>query len=105
MQRWLDVRAKYPDRMAESELFAAAVGNIGAGADTVGTTAQALVYYLLRHPEYLQRVRDEIDAVQVRGELSAIVQYHEAQNLPFLQACVCTSVDKYESCWLMVVNS
>ena len=104
-QRWLDVRAKYPDRMAENELFAAAVGNIGAGADTVGATAQALVYYLLRHPECLQRVRDEIDAAQARGELSAIVQYHEARDLPFFQACVFTSVEKYDSGWLMVVNS
>lgn len=88
MQRWLDVRAKYPDRMTENEIFAAAVANIGAGADTVGATAQAFIYYLLRHPEYLQRLRDEIDAAQSRGELSPIVQYNEAQRLPFLQACV-----------------
>jgi cytochrome P450 len=88
MQRWLDVRAKYPDRMAENELLAAAVGNIGAGADTVGATAQALIYYLLRHPEYLPRVREEIDTAQERGELSPMVQYNEAQKLPFLQACV-----------------
>ena len=88
MQCWLDARAKYPDRMAENELFAAAVGNIGAGADTVGATAQALVYYLLRNPGYLQQVQDEIDAAQARGELSPIIQYNEAQSLPFLQACV-----------------
>lgn len=88
MQRWLDVRDKYPDRMAENELLAAAVGNVGAGADTVGATAQALIYYLLRHPKYLQRVREEIDTAQARGELSPMVQYNEAQKLPFLQACV-----------------
>jgi cytochrome P450 len=88
MQRWLDVRAKYPDRMAENELLAAAVGNVGAGADTVGATAQALIYYLLRHPEYLRRVREEIDTAQSRGEISPMVQYNEAQKLPFLQACV-----------------
>lgn len=88
MQCWLDARAKYPDRMAENELFAAAVGNIGAGADTVGATAQALVYYLLRNPGYLQQMQDEIDAAQARGELSPIIQYNEAQSLPFLQACV-----------------
>ncbi|OQE44528.1 hypothetical protein PENCOP_c002G03466 [Penicillium coprophilum] len=88
MQRWLDVRAKYPDRMAENEIFAAAVANIGAGADTVSATAQAFIYYLLRHPLYLQRLRDEIDAAQVRGELSPMVQYNEAQKLPFLQACL-----------------
>jgi cytochrome P450 len=59
-----------------------------AGADTVGATAQAFVYYLLRHPNYLQRLRDEIDTAQDRDELSPMVQYNEAQRLPFLQACV-----------------
>lgn len=88
MQRWLDVRAKYPDRMAETEILAAAVANIGAGAETVGAAAQAVVYYLLRYPEYLGRLRGEIDAAQSRGELSRIVQYNEGQKLPFLQACV-----------------
>jgi cytochrome P450 len=88
MQRWLDVRAKYPDRMAGDEILGAAVANIGAGAETVGATSQGFIYYLLRHPEFLQRLRDEIDAAQERGELSAMVQYGEAQKLPFLQACV-----------------
>lgn len=89
MQRWLDVRSKYPDRMAESEVFAAAVANIGAGADTVSATAQALFYCLIRSPHHLRRVREEIDAAQARGDLSPLVQYAEAQKLPFLQACVC----------------
>lgn len=39
MQHWLDVRAKYPDRMAENEIFATTVANTGAGADTVGAIA------------------------------------------------------------------
>ncbi|CAI7592576.1 unnamed protein product [Penicillium glandicola] len=88
MQHWLEVRAKYPDRMAENEILAAAVANIGAGAETVGATAQAFIYYLLRYPQHLQRLRDEIDAAQDRGELSRMVQYNEAQRLPFLQACL-----------------
>lgn len=89
MQKWLDTRAKYPDRMAENEIFAAAVSNIGAGADTVSATTQSLVYFLIRNPQYLQRLREELDAAQSRGELSPLVQYNEAQKLPFLQACVC----------------
>lgn len=89
MQQWLDTRAKYPDRMAESEIFGAAVANVGAGADTVSSTMQALTYCLIRSPEHLQRLREEIDAAQAAGELSPIVQYNEAQKLPFLQACVC----------------
>lgn len=89
MAQWLDTRAKYPDRMAEGEIFAAAVANIGAGADTVSATLQSLFYWLLRSPSYLQRLREELDAAQSRGELSHMVQYSEAQKLPFLQACVC----------------
>ncbi|EAW15334.1 cytochrome P450 [Aspergillus clavatus NRRL 1] len=88
MERWLHVRATYPDRMAENEVFAVAVANIGAGADTVSATLQALVYHLLRSPGHLQRLRAEIDAAKAKGELSAVVQYAEAQRLPFLQACI-----------------
>ncbi|KAJ6095580.1 hypothetical protein N7486_006326 [Penicillium sp. IBT 16267x] len=88
MQQWLDTRAKDPDRMAESEILGAAVANVGAGADTVSSTMQALTYCLIRSPEHLQRLRAEIDAAQAGGELSPIVQYNEAQKLPFLQACM-----------------
>lgn len=88
MQQWLETRAKYPDRMADSEIFGAVVANVGAGADTVSSTMQALVYCLIKSPKHLQSLRKEIDAAQAAGELSAIVQYNEAQKLPFLQACV-----------------
>lgn len=88
MQRWLDARASHPDRLSENDIFGAAVANIGAGAETVSATAQAVLYYLLRHPEYMKRVQSEIDAAQARGELSSLIQYHEAAKLPFLQACV-----------------
>ncbi|KAL4796252.1 cytochrome P450 [Aspergillus venezuelensis] len=88
MQRWLDVRASHPERISEEDIFGAAVANIGAGAETVSSTAQAVIYYLLRKPELLRRAREEIDAAQERGELSELVQYSEAAKLPFLQACL-----------------
>ncbi|KAL4931027.1 cytochrome P450 [Aspergillus undulatus] len=88
MQRWLDMRASHPERMSEEDIFGAAVANIGAGAETVSSTAQAVIYYLLRRPEFLKRVRDEIDAAAAAGELSDLVQYSEAAKLPFLQACL-----------------
>ncbi|CEJ61896.1 hypothetical protein PMG11_10412 [Penicillium brasilianum] len=88
MQKWLDTRAKYPDRMEEIEIFSTAVGTLGAGGDTVSATIQALFYFLIRHPPYMIRLQDELDAAEARGELSHIVQYAEAQKLPFLQACM-----------------
>ncbi|KAF9890363.1 hypothetical protein FE257_006030 [Aspergillus nanangensis] len=83
MARWLSVR-DHPER----EVFAAAVTNVGAGAETVSASLQTFVYYLLRNPVYLERLRKEIDAAQARGELSPVLQYSEAQKLPYLQACI-----------------
>jgi cytochrome P450 len=88
MQRWLDVRESHPDRLSERDIFAAAVANIGAGAETISTAAQTVIYNLLRHPDYMKRAQSEIDAAQSRGELSPLIQYSEAAKLPFLQACV-----------------
>lgn len=92
MQRWLDVRATHPERMKEEDIFGAAVANIGAGAETVSSTAQAVIYNLLRRPDLMKRAQDEIDAAVARGELSPLVQYSEAAKLPFLQACVSLSI-------------
>ena len=88
MQKWLDTRTKYPDRMEEIDIFSTAVGTLGAGGDTVSATIQALFYLLIRRPQYLARLQAELEAAEARGELSPIVQYAEAQKLPFLQACV-----------------
>ncbi|KAJ5292170.1 hypothetical protein N7478_001421 [Penicillium angulare] len=88
MQKWLDTHAKYPDRMEEVEIFSTAVGTLGAGGDTVSATIQALFYLLIRHPQYMVRLQTELDGAEARGELSPIVQYAEAQRLPFLQACM-----------------
>ncbi|KAL2794547.1 cytochrome P450 [Aspergillus keveii] len=88
MQRWMDIRAAHPERLSEQDIFGAAVANIGAGAETISSTAQAVIYYLLKNPEYLKRVREEIDNARKAGELSRVVQYSEAARLPFLQACL-----------------
>lgn len=85
---WSSVLYSSPDRMEKSEIFAAAVANIGAGSETVGASLQAFVYYMIRNPVHWQRLRDEIDEADDRGELSDPVSYAEAQKLPFLQACV-----------------
>lgn len=86
--QWMSVRNKDPDRMAEGEIFAGAVVNIGAGAETMSASLQAFFYYLIRHPQHLSRLKQEIDEADARGELSDPVSYAEAQQLSFLQACV-----------------
>lgn len=96
MEQWMDARQKHPERMEEREIFCAAIANVAAGSDTVSATMQAVVYYLLKNPKYIPRLREEIDAAQARGELSEVPTYNECQKMPYLQACVrfrvrCTS--------------
>ena len=88
MEQWLEVRRTYPDRMADKEILAAAVVTMGAGADTISTTMQTIIYHLLRNSKHLLRLREDLDVAYSRGELSPIVSFAETQKLPFLQACV-----------------
>ncbi|MCJ1251932.1 hypothetical protein MMC30_009170 [Trapelia coarctata] len=88
VEQWMSTLAKHPDRMKEKDILCAAAANLGAGGDTVAITLQAFFYLLLKNPLYLDRLRQEIDGSQARGELSKIVTYSEAQKLPYLQACV-----------------
>lgn len=62
--------------------------NIGAGSDTTGISMTAVIYFLMKHPACLQKLRDEIDAATQEGNLSDPVTFQEAQKLSYLQATI-----------------
>ena len=84
IEQWQQQLRNRPDRMAENEVLAAAVANMGAGADTVSSVLQALFYNLLRDHESLKLLREEID----HAGLSDIPSYAEVRELPVLAACL-----------------
>ncbi len=55
--------AKDPPLIPASDLPLALAGPYIAGMDTVASTVASLVYAVLKHPEVLKRVRDEVDAL------------------------------------------
>jgi hypothetical protein len=60
-----------------------------AGADTTGTAFQALITFLLSHPESYERMMEEIDNATRKGLLSDVPQYDEVlEHLPFFVGCV-----------------
>lgn len=65
----------------------------GAGADTVAIAMRAALYHLNTNPEVLQKLREEIDAVDAGGPLS----YKQTQQLPYLKAVVRESLRMYSS--------
>lgn len=89
MEQWMEQQRRHPDRMTEHDVLCAAISNLGAGGETVGSVLQAFFYSLLKEdPIHLRRLRDEIDNAEAAGLLSPVVSNAEALKLPYLQACV-----------------
>lgn len=62
--------------------------NVGAGSDTTGISLTAVIYYLMKNPHCLQKLRDEISTAVQEGNLSSPATFQEGQKLPYLQACI-----------------
>ncbi len=82
------VHEEKPDELDEAAVMSMATSNIFAGSDTTATSTRAVIYYLLKHPQYKQRLIDEIDSQQNRAQLSEIVKLVEAEKMPYLQAII-----------------
>ncbi|ETN43130.1 uncharacterized protein HMPREF1541_02288 [Cyphellophora europaea CBS 101466] len=71
-----------------AKVFATAITNVGAGSDTTSVSLSGVLYHLMRTPECYNKLRAEIDNAAATGKASNPIQYHEAQALPYLQACI-----------------
>lgn len=81
---WEDHLKKHPDRMDRKDILTNAVGNLGAGSDTVSSVLQAFVYHMIRDHEMLRMLHEELD----EAGLADVPTYEETQKLPILQACI-----------------
>ncbi|GAM37843.1 hypothetical protein TCE0_033f08102 [Talaromyces pinophilus] len=84
LEHWKQVLAQYPDKMEENELYGMTNMAIGAGADTISASLQALFYYLIRYPQHYAVVKAEVRSANT----SKAIAFSETQNVPFLQACI-----------------
>jgi cytochrome P450 len=91
LDRFLQARkdSDEPDLTTDAKLLSYLFMNINAGSDTIGSTLKALFHYLLTHPSTLTTLVNELTTAQRSGSLTLPVPtYHEAQKLPYLNACI-----------------
>lgn len=69
-------------------MFNVVGANIGAGSDTTGITLTAIIYYLMKNPQCLQKLRVEIETAEQEGRFSSPSTFQEGQKLPYLQAVI-----------------
>jgi cytochrome P450 len=64
------------------------LSNLQAGSDTTAITLRAVIYFLLRHPQSLSKLTNELAAARAGARLSDIATWKEARQLPYLDACI-----------------
>ncbi|KAI9376628.1 hypothetical protein BJX61DRAFT_530782 [Aspergillus egyptiacus] len=81
-----------PDFMTEKRILTMAVSMAFAGSETTAISLAAVFYYLLKNPQYMARVREELDTAVETGTIAnrptGLVTWSESQKLPFLDACI-----------------
>jgi cytochrome P450 len=86
LTRLLETRAQNPGKYTDWHVLMGAFTNIVAGADTSWTSLSGILYQLLKNPEVLRKLRQEIEEMSNKGTLSNPGRFREAQQMPYLQA-------------------
>ena len=82
--KFLDGAAKHPGLVTDKEIIGMTQSTIGAGADTTAATLAIVYIYLGRHPQVVQKMRDELQSTT----LSSPPTWDEVRTLPYLEAVI-----------------
>lgn len=80
----IDAQKQHPEALGPGDVFAIAHGAIFAGSDSTASTMQSFFWHVLSH----RRVYEKLVREVLSADLSEMVKYNEAQNLPYFQACL-----------------
>jgi cytochrome P450 len=64
------------------------ISNIAAGSDTTAITLRTIFYHLHKYPETLSALLAELRTAKRQNRLSEPVTWKQAQQLPYLEACI-----------------
>ncbi|KAF4968690.1 hypothetical protein FSARC_3976 [Fusarium sarcochroum] len=89
LDKIMNAQAADPGKVTDDHIFMLGWGNISAGSDTTGVSLSAILYHLIRNPEAMQRLVDEVSTARDEGKCTNVsVPFAETHQMPFLQACI-----------------
>ncbi|ETI19665.1 hypothetical protein G647_08678 [Cladophialophora carrionii CBS 160.54] len=76
-----------PQKVTPYHVFMMGLSNIIAGSDTTAVSLSSILYNLLRYPDTMRKLRDEIQEYEEQGRCgNPAVSFKESQEMPYLQA-------------------
>lgn len=89
LEKLLIANKKDPDKTTSYHVYIMGLSNIIAGSDTTAVSLSGILYYLLKNPETLAKLRQEIQRLGEEGKCSSPnVTFAESQEMPYLQAVI-----------------
>jgi cytochrome P450 len=89
LEKMLIAHKRNPQKTTAYHVTMMGMSNIIAGSDTTALSLSGVLYYLLKYPRTLERLRDEIRTFEQQGRCSRPnVTFAESQEMPYLQACL-----------------
>lgn len=89
LDKLLDLRDDQKKGVTDYHCFMMGLSNIIAGADTTALSLSAILYYLIRTPRAMNKLRAEIkDKTETGACEEDRVAFKDGQNMPYLQACL-----------------
>ncbi|KAH8197444.1 hypothetical protein TruAng_008375 [Truncatella angustata] len=87
LMRLLRNQSKSPASLTDREINSHTFGNILAGGDTTSTAVKAILYYLIRNPESMNRLVAKLREAGLDSK-GSIVSYSDASKIPYLSAVI-----------------
>jgi cytochrome P450 len=88
----MDAHRANPALIPERDLIMLMTGPYVAGLDTVANTTAAIVYAVLKHPDVLERIHQEVDALFAKGPVN---EDEFMKALPVLNGAIMESMRLY----------
>lgn len=74
-----------PSKVTDYHVFMMSMSNIIAGSDTTAISLSAILYHLLKYPDVMSKLRDEVDQ-SINGADHIHLSFKESLEMPYWQA-------------------
>ncbi|KAI1128030.1 cytochrome P450 [Nemania abortiva] len=85
-QSLMEDKSGNPNNLQWGEIVSEVGAIINAGSDTTAMALTQTLHLLIKHPQHLDALRNELDSILEPDE--AIAPYDKVKDLPYLRACI-----------------